>query len=381
MHVTQVAPYPVYPPKSGGSKRIHGLISSDSDIEVVRYVQSSVTEDGLKGAKLSPSPTITELRDTSLLQSATGAVTGWVGLPLLHLSPVLQLRRPTQLVRELARTDIVVVEHPWQFPYINKAAPENTPIVYSSHNVESKLVGDKTSFDRFVRSRVARLEQQVLRAADAVVVVSERDRQMYQNMHETVQDIHILPNGVPIEAVSSEATAKERLSQGLFVGSDHPPNIEAVENICRIARADETPEDFVFNIVGTVCEKFNHKCVPESVRLHGFVDSIDSLYKQCGVGLNPIMSGSGSNVKLAEYLARGLVVVSTEFGTRGYSLSDGDHLFVATPEEFATTLRQLLDNPEKATAVAEHGRQRVAEQYTWENLSYRYLSVLKEITK
>ncbi|WP_460539370.1 glycosyltransferase, partial [Haloplanus salinarum] len=216
-----------------------------------------MTVDGLNGNELCPTHTTTEIRDTSLLQSAVGVLTGWLGLPLLHLSPVLRVRRPAQLTHELARTDVVVVEHPWQFPYVNELTPKSTPIVYSSHNVEPELVNGKTRFGRFVRRRVARLEAAVLRAADAAVVVSERDRQVYQDKYEIIPRTHLVPNGVPVESVSSGATVQGRLSRGLFVGSDHPPNVEAVDNICRIARADETPEDFVFDIVGTVCRRFD----------------------------------------------------------------------------------------------------------------------------
>ncbi len=37
------------------------------------------------------------------------------------------------------------------------------------------------------------------------------------------------------------------------------------------------------------------------------------------VGLNPVTTGGGSNVKLPAYLAAGLPVVTTAFGLRGYS--------------------------------------------------------------
>ncbi|WP_460539366.1 glycosyltransferase, partial [Haloplanus salinarum] len=75
---------------------------------------------------------------------------------------------------------------------------------------------------------------------------------------------------------------------------------------------------------------------------------------------------------------RGLAVISTEFGTRGYNLDDGNHVFIATLENFGTALRRLSENPAKATAVARRGRQRVAERYTWESLSRQYISFLEE---
>jgi hypothetical protein len=38
----------------------------------------------------------------------------------------------------------------------------------------------------------------------------------------------------------------------------------------------------------------------------------------CDVGLNPVTTGAGSNVKLPTYLACGLDVVTTPFGARGF---------------------------------------------------------------
>jgi glycosyltransferase involved in cell wall biosynthesis len=50
----------------------------------------------------------------------------------------------------------------------------------------------------------------------------------------------------------------------------------------------------------------------------GVVDRLRPLLAAADVAVNPIGSGSGSNVKLAEYLAAGLPVVTTPVGLRGY---------------------------------------------------------------
>ena len=44
------------------------------------------------------------------------------------------------------------------------------------------------------------------------------------------------------------------------------------------------------------------------------------------VALNPMRTGSGTNLKVIEYLAAGVPVVSTPFGVRGLDVVDGDHL-------------------------------------------------------
>jgi glycosyltransferase involved in cell wall biosynthesis len=43
------------------------------------------------------------------------------------------------------------------------------------------------------------------------------------------------------------------------------------------------------------------------------------------VGLNPILTGSGTNLKMAEYAAWGLPVLSTAFGARGGIWKEDSH--------------------------------------------------------
>ncbi len=60
-------------------------------------------------------------------------------------------------------------------------------------------------------------------------------------------------------------------------------------------------------------------------RLHGDrpVPEVASYLAAADAGLNAITWGSGSNVKLFEYLAARLPVISTEFGVRGSGLKPG----------------------------------------------------------
>jgi glycosyltransferase involved in cell wall biosynthesis len=50
----------------------------------------------------------------------------------------------------------------------------------------------------------------------------------------------------------------------------------------------------------------------------GRVERLPPLLAAADVAVNPVESGSGSNVKLAEYLAAGVPVVTTPVGLRGY---------------------------------------------------------------
>ena len=61
------------------------------------------------------------------------------------------------------------------------------------------------------------------------------------------------------------------------------------------------------------------------------------------IGVNPVRTGSGSNLKIAEYLAAGLPVVTTPVGMRGFE-SFRRWNEVAPLEQFAARLRTVRPN-------------------------------------
>jgi len=62
-------------------------------------------------------------------------------------------------------------------------------------------------------------------------------------------------------------------------------------------------------------------------------------------GLNPITRGSGANVKLFEYLAARLPVISTSFGVRGTGLQPDRDFLMYEPSSLEATLRRFAQRP------------------------------------
>jgi GT2 family glycosyltransferase/glycosyltransferase involved in cell wall biosynthesis len=94
-----------------------------------------------------------------------------------------------------------------------------------------------------------------------------------------------------------------------------------------------------------------------AVQLLGFVDDVREALARYTVFVCPILTGSGVRVKLLEAFAAGIPVVSTRLGAEGLSEIDGEICALAdAPGDFAAHVVELLDDPQRAEALARAAR-------------------------
>jgi glycosyltransferase involved in cell wall biosynthesis len=80
----------------------------------------------------------------------------------------------------------------------------------------------------------------------------------------------------------------------------------------------------------------------------------------------PLLSGSGTRVKIIEAWAAGRAVVSTSIGAEGLPAVNGQHLMLAdTPEAFAQAVTALLESPDERRRLGQAGRLLYERELTW----------------
>ena len=100
----------------------------------------------------------------------------------------------------------------------------------------------------------------------------------------------------------------------------------------------------------------------ERVELFADVPDLTPYLNRTSVALNPVVSGSGVNIKLIDYLDAGLPLVSTSLATAGLPLEAGGDLEVHDdPQEFAAAVLRLVDDPTLAGRLARSGRRHLRE--------------------
>src|SRR4029079_9450287 len=81
----------------------------------------------------------------------------------------------------------------------------------------------------------------------------------------------------------------------------------------------------------------------------------------------PLLSGSGTRLKIIEAWAAGAPVVSTTVGAEGLPVCHGRNLLLADdPASFANAVSFLLASPSERERIGRHGREQYERELTWE---------------
>lgn len=399
MYLVQVAPYVTYPPRQGGDHRTHGLVKEFPEF-------GDTVERFCQGGSPAMYKSLDFRREVEIVENYR---------EYRHLHPLHEILKAPMLFgypnvfqggtlkvasdglgRMLDEADVALVREPWQTPYVLDRVDEDTPVVFSSHNVETERFGDihQPVFEDWYERRVDKLEQRSVEGADAVVCTSERDANVYRDKYEPNGPILIAPNGTYEENIREHKPGSEHANQVrkrhgiaedatvcLFMGSNYKPNVEAARETIEIARElCERPPSVQFLIIGSVGNALDASSLPENVTVTGYVeDDFEAHFDASDVALNTMLSGGGTNIKLIDYFARSLPVVSTPFGVRGIDVTPGDELLLAEPENFPEAIITLSEDPDMRHAIGKAGRRLAAEKYTWESASQKVRNLICEL--
>jgi glycosyltransferase involved in cell wall biosynthesis len=96
------------------------------------------------------------------------------------------------------------------------------------------------------------------------------------------------------------------------------------------------------------------------------------------VALNPMRTGSGTNLKMLDYFAAGVPVLSTAFGARGLQVSAGTHYAMIDDGGLAASLEALLASPpETRSRMVAAARALVEQRYAWSTIAQTFVDELQ----
>lgn len=390
--IVVLSTFPIYPPLGGGQSRIYNLYSKvarEYNVDIISFAYS-----GQPSFEGEIAPGLLEIRVAKSgdhcrkeveLDRLAGIPTSDVAMPLLSsCTPEFGMR-----LREAAKgATAIIVSHPYLFDEAEKSTGD-CAIIYEAHNVEYDLKrrilppAAKKLLDETFRIEKSCCEQSRL-----IIACSREDAARLSELYGVdIARFVVVPNGVDtrqVSFVSPDVRRKNKTEAGiegeflaLFIGSWHLPNLEACEEIFKMA---EKLPAIKFLLAGSQCNAFLDRALPRNVGLLGILsdDEKQMVEGLVDIGINPMRSGSGTNLKMYEYMAAGIPIVTTGFGARGIDAESDIMTLVSDTDEMEAAILDASMGNKGSTERLGIARKLVESKYDWAVLARSMLRCLDD---
>ncbi len=266
------------------------------------------------------------------------------------------------------------IEDPLFYPLLKKNHVSR--FILDEHNVYWEMYNftqpdlKKRIYAKVASHRDKENEKLALLHAAHILCCSIRDRDiLVHEVPEIVDRISIIPNCVNICEYTTpsyfppDARSISEKSKILFVGlMAYAPNVNAAKLICQVIAPRRSECEFL--IVGK--NPPNIPC-PENVRFTGYIDCLKPVIADADICLAPIISGSGTRLKILEYMAMGKPVIATSKGAEGIEYTDGLNIIIEdTIEKYPEIIQALLDDEKRCSALGREAVKLIKEKYDWD---------------
>ena len=234
------------------------------------------------------------------------------------------------------------------------------PLTVSDYDVLSLQIRN-----RMARREMLQLESAAMKRADLAVCVSEDDAAVFEKWGCNAV---VISNAIDIEGIFLPGAERARQileRRGvvlphpfcLFVGSHHPPNLEAVRQMGVLA-GDLRMRSADMNFVAA------GNCRIDGMERSGLVqlgrvpgDTLAALYALAAFVVVPLLSGTGTSLKIIEAMGYGKVVIGTRIAFRGIPVRDGvEAIVVEGVDQIADIISGLCRDSGRIAEIGQCAR-------------------------
>lgn len=218
------------------------------------------------------------------------------------------------------------------------------------------------------------------RIIGGAIAASEQEAMAYRQLSGSSQ-VTIIENG--IGALPEPAWRAPATNQLIYAGSlTYAPNAEAVAYFARevLPRLEQDGLPVSLHVTGQPPATQPPETVQPAVTLTGWLTSaeLEQTYRQSRACVVPLLSGTGTRIKLLEALALGMPIVTTSKGAEGLAVVSGEQMLIAdTPEDFAAAVARLLRDAAYAEALGARGRVWVQANHDWSALGEKLRELVR----
>lgn len=379
-----VVPYDIGKLQSGGGRRIAGIaqsLSADFNVFVVSSVWSSAA---ISLTEIAPDCHLVALPVEASFWRECVRINAVRGAGVFAFPDYFDLLREFQAAMELlgASARAWGYSSPTAWPVVAQYRSQGVPVFYDAHDdCACFLQNSYGCADPRLVGRLVDLEREALAHATLAVFCTEGDRSAARaRCPDAAERMIVVPNGVDTAAcrpvVPGQARANGRAvgwdrPTAIFMGAHHQPNLEALACIVR-ELAPAFPQ-VVFVAAGIHLAAYLDWGGPPPGANVVFAGPVseevkEALFALAGVALAPMKSGTGSSLKIPDYVAHGKIVIGTPVGLRGFEALARFASVIQTPDvggALGAVLARLEQDPAAFDSGCRVARAEVQAAWDW----------------
>ena len=237
---------------------------------------------------------------------------------------------------------------------------------------------------RSLAKRLYRFEQEHIQHADLLLPITRRDAEAFTTAMGYQGPLHAVPVGYDAASSIHDAqTALSRLPFAIsFIGSlDWAPNLEGLKwflaHIWPVIHA-ALPE-VRLHVAGRKTPRQIEELRLPGVTIHGEVPDSQAFLRRYPVTVAPILSGSGTRVKILDAMKVGRVVLTTSMGLEGIDAQDQREVIICHEAScFVEQLSRLQAEPMLLDEIGANASAFIADHFDFARIGFGVASQIRD---
>ena len=286
--------------------------------------------------------------------------------------------------------DIILVESVFMMPYLLQFQhSESTKVVIRAHNVEhliwERYAGSRRALlKRYLLNqslRLKRFEKKMYQKVNGILYMSHDDQKLSEQRLEQKVPSMIAPIGMN-ERQSDERSPEDRPLILGFIGSlDWRPNEEGLmwffDHIWEAVQEQEF--ESVLMIAGSNPRQSKVWRRQPKVTFLGEIDDSEEFLSRIDICIVPLLSGSGTRVKILQAFSNGTPVISTSIGAEGLEITNGENIFIAdSTEEWINAVSRFVVDHSIRTSMANNAKKYLRKHHHSDKIGHSVLSFFQK---
>lgn len=183
--------------------------------------------------------------------------------------------------------------------------------------------------------------------------------------------VRVVPNGFNVDGAEPFPYPPPALRIGMIGDFNYLPNHDGLRWFIREVwqKVRGRFPKVSLRLVGKGSAEIAREFAEQGVEGLGYVSDVASEIGSWSLMIVPTRLGGGTHLKVAEGLARGVPIVTTSHGARGYDLVPEVHAFVTDGmDEFIRGCSAILEDPAVGQRLRQSGLELFRERFSWDSI-------------